>query len=223
MPADILARRPVALEARKRMASSNAPAWLTEDEPTPPAQPAAASSATTQAPAPVQYMDPTANQVGLTTAYNWRGAHIVQHLLRLGLFGGTAFYAAVAVLALGSGNLDNAGEVFVPLYMIGFAVFFGIFEGTRYFSNDKLEYFFLRNFGLMYGPIGRGAFYIFASFLAAAYAQGDRQNLAVAATGVLCAFGGLQILVHLTAPNMTDPPMDIRVYPKGVTMKPTIP
>lgn len=54
---------------------------------------------------------------------------------------------------------DDAGSLFIGLYMFLFAVILFMYEVICIKSVDVIENFYAKNFGFLYGPIGKG-FYL---------------------------------------------------------------
>ena len=67
-----------------------------------------------------------------------------------------AFTGAVAVISVD--NSDDAGELFIGLYMFLFAVILFVYEVICIHSIDVIEAFYSKNFGFLYGPIGKGLY-----------------------------------------------------------------
>ena len=69
------------------------------------------------------------------------------------------FMAAVGALGVGgSTSVNDTGVVFVGLYMIVFAAIIFIYEISQILPSKTLDMFMKRNFGFLYGYIGKGLF-----------------------------------------------------------------
>jgi hypothetical protein len=69
------------------------------------------------------------------------------------------FLAAVGALGIGaSNNVDDTGVIFVGIYMILFAAIEFIFEVSQVMPCEALDIIVKRNFGFLYGVIGKGLF-----------------------------------------------------------------
>ncbi len=69
------------------------------------------------------------------------------------------FLAAVGALGIGaSNNVDDTGVIFVGIYMILFAAIEFIFEVSQVMPCEALDVIIKRNFGFLYGMIGKGLF-----------------------------------------------------------------
>lgn len=67
-----------------------------------------------------------------------------------------AFTGAKAVLDVD--NTDEAGSLFIGLYMFLFAVILFVYEVICIKSVEVLDNFYAKNFGFLYGPIGKGLY-----------------------------------------------------------------
>jgi hypothetical protein len=69
------------------------------------------------------------------------------------------FLAAVGALGIGaSDNVSDTGVIFVGIYMILFAAIVFIFEVSQICPCTALDTIIKRNFGFLYGMIGKGLF-----------------------------------------------------------------
>uniref|UniRef100_A0A7R9YBB3 Uncharacterized protein n=1 Tax=Pinguiococcus pyrenoidosus TaxID=172671 RepID=A0A7R9YBB3_9STRA len=207
--------------------SNDAPSWLQAPASSaPPPQPAAAPGPASQ-PASGGFASGEASQQsfggqsnggfgrgggvdsidGLSTAYDWKTAFWVQHVLRFFFIGCSIFLASVAALSMANvqdADGDKQAEIiFVSIYLILFSGIMFSFEITRYFPNDTLEAIFLRNFGVLYGPAGRGLTYAFFGVLALGNVEvgGQTEQLAISATAITCGFGFIQVCALLGSPS----------------------
>ena len=64
--------------------------------------------------------------------------------------------AATGAIAIGDvNNVDDSGQVFVGLYMILFSAILFAFEVLQMKPNNNLDEIYKRNFGFLYGNIGK--------------------------------------------------------------------
>lgn len=72
------------------------------------------------------------------------------------------FLAATGALGIGnagsSGNINESGVVFVGIYMILFAAIVFIYEISQVLPSKSLDETIKKNFGFLYGVIGKGLF-----------------------------------------------------------------
>lgn len=79
-------------------------------------------------------------------------------IMNLGLM---IFMAATGALGIGgSDNVDDTGVVFVGIYLIVFAAILTFFEIAQLCPGGRLDEFVKRNFGFLYGNIGKGLFLV---------------------------------------------------------------
>ena len=80
---------------------------------------------------------------------------------------GLAFMvAATGALAVGSANSANdAGSIFVGIYMVGFAAILFVYEVLQLLGVDSLDTMYKKNFGFLYGPIGKSCYLLFIGVL----------------------------------------------------------
>jgi hypothetical protein len=55
-------------------------------------------------------------------------------------------------------NGDDAGSLFIGLYMFLFAVILFMYEFTCVKPVPVIDTFYAKNFGFLYGPIGKGLY-----------------------------------------------------------------
>ena len=67
----------------------------------------------------------------------------------------------VGALGIGESNsVNDTGTVFVGLYMIVFAGIVVVFEISQILPSQTLDLFMKKNFGFLFGYIGKGLFFI---------------------------------------------------------------
>lgn len=94
--------------------------------------------------------------------------------------------AANGVLAVGhKDNSDNAGVIFVGLYMLLFAAILFSYEALQLCPFETLDLIYKKNFGFLYGVIGKSMFLLL-------YVRGkkycSRDNRVATSVGIM-AFG----------------------------------
>ena len=67
-----------------------------------------------------------------------------------------AFTGVSAIMKVDSSG--DAGELFIGLYMILFAIILFMYEVICIKSIEVLENFYAKNFGFLYGPLGKSAY-----------------------------------------------------------------
>ncbi|CAM9236247.1 unnamed protein product [Chrysoparadoxa australica] len=118
------------------------------------------------------------------------------HCVNIGL---CAFMAASAVFGVGNIASANLTDFFLGAYLLIFAALlfvyemlqFGFFQGM----NDALH----RNFGMFYGPMGRGLYLIFVGFFNFGF-----NNVKLSfSCGVTClAWGAFTVGLYILRPNL---------------------
>ena len=74
--------------------------------------------------------------------------------------------AATGVLGIWQADsTSDTGVVFMGLYMLIFALILAIFEISQLRPTMGIDNLWKRNFGFLYGPIGRGIYMIFIAIL----------------------------------------------------------
>ena len=73
--------------------------------------------------------------------------------------------AANGAIAIGKSNdASDAGTVFVGLYMILFAAILFLYEAIQMHPIDSVDLVFKKNFGFLYGHIGKACYLLFVYF-----------------------------------------------------------
>eukprot|EP01038_Epipyxis_sp_PR26KG_P008044 gene8044-10899_t len=113
------------------------------------------------------------------------------------------FMAATGALGvLNADSVSDAGIIFVGIYMIVFAGIVFVYEISQICPCSILDNFMKRNFGFLYGIIGKGSFILFMGILA--FGLSAPRKLAIACGVLTCAWGPLQIALYLKWPNYFD-------------------
>lgn len=69
------------------------------------------------------------------------------------------FLAATGALGISSANgIDDTGLIFVGLYLIIFSGLVTVYEVSQVVGNEALDLFMKKNFGFLYGVIGKSLF-----------------------------------------------------------------
>mmetsp|Transcript_8353 Transcript_8353/g.14160 ORF Transcript_8353/g.14160 Transcript_8353/m.14160 type:complete len:179 (-) Transcript_8353:92-628(-) len=99
---------------------------------------------------------------------------LVQGVFSFLLFGTAilmAFTGTKAVIDTDSG--DDIGALFIGLYMFLFAVILFVYEVTCVKPIAVVDDFYSKNFGFLYGPVGKGLYLLFISIMAFGVADDD--------------------------------------------------
>ena len=111
--------------------------------------------------------------------------------------------AATGVLGiLQADSTDDTGVVFMGLYMIIFSLILAVFEVSQLSPSMGIDNLWKRNFGFLYGPLGRGAYMLFIAILC--FGIKKPYELALASGVVIIFFGTSQILMSLWYPQYFD-------------------
>ena len=86
---------------------------------------------------------------------------IVQNVVLFVNLGSMIFMAATAALAIYQSNdVDDTGIIFVSMYMMIFSAILFIYEISQVLPFEGLEMIFKKNFGFLFGTIGKSIFTI---------------------------------------------------------------
>lgn len=117
------------------------------------------------------------------------------------------FMAATGAIGMANADgIDDTGVIFVGIYMILFAAIEFIFELSQLCPNSALDTTMKKNFGFLYGTIGKGCFLLFMGILAFGLSPngGQARQMALACGVLVSAWGVLLILLYLKV--RTPPP-----------------
>ena len=104
--------------------------------------------------------------------------------------------AATGVLGIWQADsTSDTGVVFMGLYMLIFALILAIFEISQLRPTMGIDNLWKRNFGFLYGPIGRGIYMIFIAILC--FGIEKPYDLALASGVVIIFFGCIQIFMSI--------------------------
>lgn len=111
--------------------------------------------------------------------------------------------AGTAIIGVESINgVESTGKIFVATYMLFFSTLLFVFELVELKKIDWVDNMLRRNFGFLYGQMGKAFFIIFIAFLS--FGLGDPASLTFATGFSLCMFGVLQLALYLKYPEMFD-------------------
>eukprot|EP01041_Mallomonas_annulata_P007175 gene7175-14618_t len=115
---------------------------------------------------------------------------------------------AVMMSATGALGVENAssvsdtGNVFVGIYMCLFAAILATFEIVQIRPCGAIDEFYKKNFGFLYGTIGKGLYIFFIAILSFGLTYPKELSLA---TGIVVSFVGLgQIALYMKYPQFFD-------------------
>lgn len=130
------------------------------------------------------------------------------------------FMAATGAIGMANADgIDDTGVIFVGIYMILFAAIEFIFELSQLCPNSALDTAMKKNFGFLYGTIGKGCFLLFMGILAFGLSPngGQARQMALACGVLVSAWGVLLILLYLKV--RTPPP----IHPASLMLAPLTP
>lgn len=114
------------------------------------------------------------------------------------------FTAIVGILSVD--GVESVGKIFVGTYMLFFSSVLFIFECIQVYPRESIDYLFRRNFGFMYGTMGRSLFLIFIAFLS--FGLGDPVTLTYTTGCLWTIFGIGNLCLYLKYPELFEPPED---------------
>jgi hypothetical protein len=121
-------------------------------------------------------------------------------IMNIGLM---VFMAATGALGIGAANnVNDTGVVFVGIYLIVFAGILTFFEISQLCPGGRLDEFVKRNFGFLYGTIGKGLFLVFVGILC--FGLTSPRSLAIACGILVAAWGFASILIAMKWPEYFD-------------------
>mmetsp|Transcript_3851 Transcript_3851/g.5995 ORF Transcript_3851/g.5995 Transcript_3851/m.5995 type:complete len:179 (+) Transcript_3851:41-577(+) len=160
--------------------SSNDPEWLEEGEPT-KAHPSDQSD------------EVLSSNTNKTNPNDPPYKAYVKSAFSFFFLGGAFMMACTGALGIGTANgAEDTGTVFVGLYLLMFAAMLFIFELVLLKPITSIEMFFKKNFGFLYGPIGKSIFLIFIGILS--FGLESPRPLAIG-TGCVMVFLATAVLV----------------------------
>mmetsp|Transcript_10465 Transcript_10465/g.7811 ORF Transcript_10465/g.7811 Transcript_10465/m.7811 type:complete len:177 (+) Transcript_10465:27-557(+) len=113
------------------------------------------------------------------------------------------FMAATGALGIGgSDNVNDTGVVFVGIYLILFAGILCLFEISQLCPGGRLDEFVKRNFGFLYGNVGKGLFLLFVGILC--FGLTTPRSMAIACGVLVAAWGCASILITMKWPEYFD-------------------
>lgn len=109
--------------------------------------------------------------------------------------GSAAMMAALGILTLievnKSGGVSDLSEPFLASYMVMFAILLGIYEFMWWTPSPKINRIMRKNFGFLYGLLGKGFYLIFVACLCIGLGTDARIAVLNYATGGCWIFNGL--------------------------------
>lgn len=172
------------------MGDEEQPAWLRNSASAP--SPAAQKVASTSSPSRTAASGPEP-----------RYKNVVKTTFLVFNMGFMVFLAAVGALGVGSANdINDTGVIFVGIYLCLFAAIEFLFEVSQICPVSRLDEFMKKNFGFLFGIIGKSLFELFMGALA--FGLSKPRELALASGILVCAWAILQILVYLKWPQYFD-------------------
>lgn len=187
---------------------SDQPSWLAEPPPPPPttSAPPPPNSFVSNAPVQNQFSSSASGaqyqgQENDPDPPRYKKAfNLALMIINLGL---SCMMAATGVLGImASDSTSDTGVIFMGLYMLIFALILAVFEISQLRPSMGIDNLWKRNFGFLYGPIGRGIYMIFIAILC--FGIEKPYDLALASGIVIIIFGSLQIFVSLWYPRYFD-------------------
>mmetsp|Transcript_4296 Transcript_4296/g.4454 ORF Transcript_4296/g.4454 Transcript_4296/m.4454 type:complete len:185 (+) Transcript_4296:125-679(+) len=121
-------------------------------------------------------------------------------IINLGLM---VMMSATGALGIGtSKSISDTSTVIIGLYMVLFAAMSGIFEIIQIYPCSMIDNIYKKNFGFLYGVIGKSGFTVFMAVLS--FGLSSPQQLALA-TGLLGGgWGVIQYLLYMKFPEYFD-------------------
>mmetsp|Transcript_5963 Transcript_5963/g.13173 ORF Transcript_5963/g.13173 Transcript_5963/m.13173 type:complete len:171 (+) Transcript_5963:77-589(+) len=117
--------------------------------------------------------------------------------------GSSIFMAATGALSMATASgINDTGLIFVGLYIMIFSAIIFLYELAQLSKWEKFDSFMKKNFGFLYGVIGKSAFLAFTAILC----FGLKQPVAITVSCgiIVSAWAVLQILVFFKFPEYFD-------------------
>ncbi|RYG62484.1 hypothetical protein EON64_17785 [archaeon] len=114
--------------------------------------------------------------------------------------GAMVFMAATGAIGIANtDSINDTGVIFVGIYMLLFASVQFVFEISQLCPSSSLNTVMKKNFGFLYGTIGKGLFMLFMGILAFGLNPSGKQakSMAIACGILVSAWGVLLILIYL--------------------------
>ena len=99
-------------------------------------------------------------------------------------------------------GVNTAGKIFIAIYMLFFSVLLFLFEAIQIHKVEWLDHVYQRNFGFLYGVVGKAFFVIFIAFLS--FGLGDPESLSMATGLSLACFGAAKVALFLKYPELFE-------------------
>eukprot|EP01032_Pedospumella_encystans_P020465 gene20465-23245_t len=167
--------------------NSTTPPWLREDLDV--AQPLKESSAARP------------NGVGQSDVD--RKSKVIYWILKITTMFLCVLIAATAVIGIEYINgVEASGKIFVATYMLFFSALLFVFELIEIRPVEWVDHMFRRNFGFLYGTMGKSLYIVFVACLS--FGLGDPESLTYA-TGISAAiFGIIEFTLYLKYPELFE-------------------
>mmetsp|Transcript_8517 Transcript_8517/g.12444 ORF Transcript_8517/g.12444 Transcript_8517/m.12444 type:complete len:199 (-) Transcript_8517:160-756(-) len=177
------------------------PDWANPDN-------AGASSAPTQnAGLPAAAAAPSAGGGGGGSSGGGRNSWVLAGLsvADMGIAGMMAALGVLVLLDFRGQSTDDYSEAFLAAYMICFATLLFLYELMWWTAIPKINKALRRNFGFLYGLIGKGLYLVFVAFLCLGLGDDNNVKELTWATGIaFLAFGVLHIFVSFGMPLVAE-------------------
>lgn len=113
------------------------------------------------------------------------------------------FLAATGAIGIGSSNdINDSGLFFVGMYLMLFSSIVVLYELSQVLQIESFDLFMKKNFGFLYGTIGKGFFILFCGVLT--FGLKEPKSLAIACGVLVSAWGPLQIAIYMKFPEYFD-------------------
>lgn len=99
-------------------------------------------------------------------------------------------------------DVQTSEKLFVATYMLFFSTLLFVFELVEVRPIEWIDHLLRRNFGFLYGVVGKSLYIIFIAVLS--FGLGDPQSLTFATGSSLCLFGILMLVLYLKYPEMFE-------------------
>eukprot|EP00428_Durinskia_dybowskii_P061360 CAMPEP_0170369832 /NCGR_PEP_ID=MMETSP0117_2-20130122/8193_1 /TAXON_ID=400756 /ORGANISM="Durinskia baltica, Strain CSIRO CS-38" /LENGTH=175 /DNA_ID=CAMNT_0010624577 /DNA_START=71 /DNA_END=598 /DNA_ORIENTATION=+ len=99
-------------------------------------------------------------------------------------------------------GVESSGKIFVATYMFFFSLLLFLFELSEIRPIEWLDHLLRRNFGFLYGTMGKSLYIIFIAFLS--FGLGDPEYLTMSAGISTALFGALEFTLYLKYPELFD-------------------
>eukprot|EP01039_Chlorochromonas_danica_P004401 gene4400-4823_t len=133
--------------------------------------------------------------------------NLVKYTMLILNLGFMVFMAATGAIGVANADsVDDTGVIFVGIYMIFFAAIQFFFEITQVCRDSSIELIMRKNFGFLYGYVGKGLYLVFMGVLAFGLdpSGSEARSLSLACGVLVCAWGFILILFYFKFPQYFD-------------------